>query len=196
MRLTSLKTFAAVLFIASAAWAPAALGQAATPRELGDDENVAVTRADDKALPARFNYGRQFLVSVNRAIPGAAALKGEIAAHIARAGALDRVLFESFGTEPPAGVAVKIGKRVPVEIAQAVIRAVAARKDLAVTVYVYKDDTITLGGRRLFFAYTQRVIVGSLGENKGEPLGAGKAEALLREGITQKEFFKLLSGSE
>lgn len=196
MRLTLLKLFAAVWFVASVAQASAAQPQAASPHELDDAENVNITLADDKALPARFNYGRPFLVSVNRGIPGAAGLKSEIIKDVSQAGMLDRVLFESFGAESPARVEVKIGKRVPVEIARAVIRALAGRQDLAVYVHVYKDDNFIQDGRRIYFAYTQRVIVGSFGKSKGKPLSSEKAAALLREGITRKEFFKLLSQSK
>jgi hypothetical protein len=196
MRITLLKLFAAVWFVASVAQASAAQPQAASPHELDDAENVSITKADDKALPARFNYGRHFLVSVNRGIPGAAALKGEIIKDVSQAGMLDRVLFESFGTESPARVEVRIGKRVPFEIARAVIRALAGRPDLAVYVHVYTDDNLMLDGRPIYFAYTQRVIVGGLGKSQGKPLTGEKAAALLREGITRKEFFKLLSESK
>ena len=196
MRPTLLKLLAAAWLVASVAQASATQPQAASPHELGDAENVTITKAGDKELPARFNYGRPFLVSVNRGITGAAGLKSEIVRDVSQAGMLDRVLFESFGTESPARVEVKIGKRVPVEIARAVIRALAGRRDLAVYVDVYKDDNFKYEGRPIYFAYTQRVIVGSFGKSKGKPLTGEKAAALLREGVTREEFFKLLSKSK
>lgn len=164
--------------------------------ELQEGERVVIKKVDDGKLPARFNYDRPFLISINRGVPDAPSIKGELIKLMSGDGMLDKVLFETFGSEGLTNVEVKIGKRVPVEIAQAVIRVLSGRESLPLTVYVYKDDIITQDNRQHFFAYTQRIIIGSLGERKGKALNKERTEALLREGITQKEFIKLLSESK
>jgi hypothetical protein len=162
---------------------------------LDDGESVNIRLADDKKLPARFNHDKLFLISVNRVIPDAAVVRDELARLLAARGVLDQILFHSFGSAKPETVEVGIGKRVPVEVAQAVVKALAGRENLPVTVYVYKDDTISVENRRLYFAYTQRVIIGVINKPRGKPLSKEKAEALLVEGMTRERFFKLLSAS-
>ncbi|HEX8474111.1 MAG TPA: hypothetical protein VF666_08775 [Pyrinomonadaceae bacterium] len=166
------------------------------PYELKADEAVVVTKTDDKRWPAKFNFDRRFLVSINRAIPNATAIKDELVNLLANNGTLDDILFDWFGSEQPESVELRIGSRVPVETAQAVIKVLSRQEKLPVRVLVSEDDTLVEENHRYFFGYTQRITIGSLIKSKKKPLSREMMDALLREGITQKEFLKILSDAK
>ena len=163
------------------------------PYDLRDGEMLVVRKTGDKDLPARFSHDRAFLVSINRGVANADRIKRALVGHLRDTGRLDDFLFDWFGPED--SQSVEVGRRVPVDVAQLVIR-ILSEENIPVIVSVNKDDTLTRGDEILFFGFTQRIAIGSLRRRKGKPLSKENIDALLTVGISQKEFMKILSESK
>lgn len=164
------------------------LAQPEIDRDLTEVETIASTRTPGEALAFRFNSGRPFVVSINSGVPGARAARAAFVSILARNRLLDKVVFEWFGPRTPKALEIEIGSKVPVEMAQAAVRAFCRRVDMPVVVSVNTQD-----GQ---FGNTQRIYVGGLVATGKPPTSRDRIDALLREGISQEDFRAIASGAK
>jgi hypothetical protein len=97
-------------------------------------------------------------------------------------------VFAWFGPKTPEAVEIKIGSKVPVEMAQAAVRVFCRREDMPVVISVDTED-----GQ---FGNTQRIYVGGLVATGKPPTSRDRIDALLREGISQEDFRAIASGAK
>jgi hypothetical protein len=162
------------------------LAQPEVDRDLTEVEMIASTRTPGQPLAFRFNSDRLFVVSINSGVPGARAARDTFAGILARNRLLDKVVFEWFGPKTPEAVEIKIGSKVPVEVALAAVRVFSRREDMPVVISVETQDG-QLGN-------TQRVYIGGLVASGKPPTSRDRIDALLREGISQEDFRAIASG--
>lgn len=149
------------------------------------DQMVTVTATGDDQLPFKFNADRPFVISLNLSIPGYDAFKGNLVANLTAGDLAGKVVFDLFASEkPPQFVEVILGRRVPVAIAQAVIKAVGAIPGLKMTLVLETEDN-QFGG-------TQRIYVGSLTQKPRTPVSAEKLRSLLAPQHSPEEFHALV----
>lgn len=140
------------------------------------------------ALPYGFNYDTSYVISINMAIPYvnvhrenlAKLLVDEFGSKIT-----DEILFQNFGNHRPESLSIIIGSDVPVKILQAVLR-VFSQTDIPITITMHTD-----GEKYRYKA--QSVIVGGLLKVQKSPVSGETIDILLREGISQEEFIKIVT---
>jgi hypothetical protein len=162
------------------------LAQSEVSPDLTEVGMIVSTRTPGQALAFRFNFGKLFVVSINSGVPGARAARDALAGILARNRLLDKVVFEWFGPKTPETLEIEIGSKVPVEMAQAVVRVFCRREDMPVVISVDTED-----GQ---FGNTQRIYIGGLVASGKPPTRRDRIDALLREGISQQDFRAIASG--
>jgi hypothetical protein len=97
-------------------------------------------------------------------------------------------VFEWFGPKTPETLEIKIGSKVPVEMAQAAVRVFGRRDDIPVVISV---DTVDGP-----YGNTQQIYIGGLVATGKPPTSRDRIDALLREGISQEDFRAIASGAK
>src|SRR5947199_6687123 len=120
---------------------------------------VEVICTRDQVMPYRFNYDTFIAISLNRQVPNCRAIEASLIKDLEQEGLLDKVVFEEFDREFDS-FEVEIGRRVPVQVGQAVLRACFAGADTPPGFSIEIND----GGH---FGYTQRIYIGSIGRSRG-----------------------------
>ena len=173
-----------------------ASAQSAKHSDIEEADEIKIKKSDGKKLPLKFNHDRSFAISINRGIPGSSEMRKRLATLLADNGQLNEVVFIWFGTVKPQTIEIKIGRRIPIEIAQAVVKVLSHLEDTSVVLSAL-DDKVVVSRQKVFnFGYSQRVIMGSLVQSKRKPITKEITAALLKEGLTQAEFFRVLSKTE
>jgi hypothetical protein len=150
------------------------------------EENVFITSSGNRNLPNAFNGGRPYAISYNTVIPDAMNLRDELVQRMAERNLLSQVLLDPFGTDsPPEPYEVTIGSKVPIELAQCVIRvyAVDGGLDIVLTASFSDGD----------LAETQRIYIAGYVDTGGPAASQNLIRSLLRPGISKNEFFNLIS---
>ena len=153
--------------------------------DVRESDMISSTASGNPDLPTAFNGGASFVVSINRFLPGSRALRADLVQRLREAKLLDRVVFEWFGDErlKPQTCELHIGRRVPVAMAQAALRACTDRARVPVVFALSEEDGD--------FGSTQRVYIGALVASGKDPIKPEQLRALLKEGLTQEEFLKI-----
>jgi hypothetical protein len=146
-------------------------------------EQITRTSGGDSNLPRRFNFGRPFVVSLNSGIPEVKAIRKELVGILNQSRILEQVVFEWFGPSKVESIQIGIGNRVPVGLAQSVLRVFSRQKGIPIILDIADTDGD--------FGDTQRVYVGGLVKSRTKPLSKERLEALLKDGIEQREFFRI-----
>jgi hypothetical protein len=136
----------------------------------------------------KFNNYRPYVISINEFLPGAKELRENLINSLAREGILQQVVFEWFGKGPLQAIELKIGGKVPVTIAQAVLRACGSVAKIPVILTINQEDGYNQKGGP--YGHSQRVYVGSLMKSGRPPATPEKLQSLLKPGLSQQEFIK------
>lgn len=151
-------------------------------------EMVSVIASGNAKLPYEFNYGRSFVLSLNLKIPNSETVKKNLISSLAEKELLDKIVFDLFSSEKqPEFVQVKFGSRVPLDIAQSILRAFDETPDIKITVALEED--VRYGG-------TQRVYIGSLTQRPGKPVTQDRLKSLLNPRLSLDEFHNMIQDSE
>ncbi|MGC1377521.1 MAG: hypothetical protein WA821_14910 [Anaerolineales bacterium] len=145
---------------------------------------IIVTRTTDQVFPFRFNYDFYVTIAINKYVPNSKAVEAAIVDNLNRRSILDMVVFEPFEASINT-LQVELGRRVPVDILQDVVRACVTNGLTSVAYSINEDD-----GR---FGYTQRIYIGSISKVKGVQLTSGQLKDLLKEGIDQRDFMRMIA---
>ena len=138
---------------------------------------------DDRIISIKFNFGRPFLVSLNSGIPESKTIRTELVGILNQKGILDQVVFDWFGPSKLESIHIMIGNRIPVALAQSILRVFSRQGDLPINLSILDTEG--------FSGSTQRVYVGGLVKNKFKPLTQERIEDLLKDGLEQSEFFRI-----
>ena len=97
----------------------------------------------------------------------------------------DTILFDWFGgnSGQPETIEILIGEKIPIEMAQAVIKVFSSQKDIPIILSRSGPDT----------DYAQSVIIGSLDLSGNKPLSKKKIKNLLKSNLTQQKFMEYIS---
>lgn len=156
------------------AWA-----QSGSHDKIKEADRITYKRTDDSRLPYVFNYGTSFVILINRRIPDVNTLRENLAKILTEKQVIDKILFSWFGKTSLETLEIKIGSRVPLNIAQAVLKVFSRQSALPIIITIDAKD----GG--------QRVLVGGLMKTGKNPMNQEKIDALLREKISQEEFMRI-----
>ncbi len=151
-------------------------------------DTITGKRTDDSRLPNVFNYATSFVISINRGIQDVNVLRENLAKILiekVEPQDIDKILFDFFGETRPETLGIMIGSRVPLKIAQAVVRVFSQQSALPITITINADDGI--------FGNTQRVYIGGLVRAEKNPISLETIDILLREDISQEEFIEIVS---
>ena len=132
-----------------------------------------------------FSGGRRYGISINEHVSDAKARRAKFAKDLKEQKQLDQVVFDWFGKQPPKRLNIEIGSKVPVQIAQAAITAYGLESKIPVFIKRCTDDE-SLGR-------TQSIVVGGLVDIDAEALKPEQLRALVKPGLTQEQFVRLLS---
>lgn len=170
-------------------------GALAAGNEKADDPRVKIADvvsmgpSGNPELPWAFNRNCLFVVSFNSSIPLADRVKESLFSNLGARNMLERTVFDFFsGDRPPEFIELKIGSRVPVELAQAVIQTFSDARDLPVTTSLETEDS--------GHGSTQRVYIGSLIQKPRKPVTQGRFRALLRPGLSLDELHGLIRAGD
>jgi len=164
----------------------AALGRTSDIRTV---KTVTVMHTVNADLPFKFNFERSFVISFNLNIPKGNTLRDSLLARFAENGLAKQVVFQFFPpTDRPEFIGLKFGIRVPLNIAQAIIKAVSESSDIKITLALQTEDGD--------FGNTQRVYIGSLTQRYTNPVTQDKLHSLLDPQISLDEFHKICLENE
>jgi hypothetical protein len=153
-------------------------------------ETVSVWPSGNAELPARFNNGRSFVISLNVKAPNAEVLKKNLIANLKEKKLGDRVVLDWFSPdEPPEFVEAQFGSRVPLGIAQCVVKALYETPNIRATLALKEADeyiaTTSLGGN-------QKVYIGGLRPRSKQAVTQETLRSLLNPGMTLSEFHDIV----
>jgi hypothetical protein len=164
----------------------AALGRTSDVRTV---KTVTVMHTGNADLPFKFNFKSSFVISFNLNIPQGNAVKDSLLARFVENSLAEQVVFQFFSpTDRLEFIGLKFGIRVPLNIAQAVIKAVSESSDKKITLALQTEDGD--------FGNTQRVYIGSLTQQCTNPITQGKLQSILDPRISLDEFHKICLENE
>ena len=153
----------------------------ADPKGFLEVPHIGITEVNGKIS---FNEGRQYAIAVNKHFPNAKEAKGKMESALGKQKLLDQIVFKWFGKEPPTKLNLLVGNKVPVEMAQAVVAAYAARYEVPVYITMMTEDEE--------LDHTRCVYVGAVVDSDIDPVTPEKIKELLKPGLTAEQFAKLL----
>ena len=148
-------------------------------------DRVKSRPSQNAQLPTEFNDGRPFVISLNLTIPGSEAMKTNLFSTLTEKKVGNKIVILFFSSKaPPEYVTLKFGSRVPLDIAQSVIKAATQTPGIRITLVLQKLDGD--------FGDTQRVYIGGLLQHSKRPVTQDKLDALLNDQLSLEEFHKLI----
>lgn len=161
---------------------------ACAPDESGDGFKTASEVTIDPGQIGPFNYNTSYVISINYFIPDREVLyknlKNTLAEEVEKE-IIDKILLNTFVSQSIDTLQITIGSRVPVSIAQAVIKVYSQQSSLPIIINIK-----SLSGE---LRHTERIYVGSLGKNNKKPISQEKIDALLSDEISHDEFIRIVS---
>jgi hypothetical protein len=147
----------------------------------------AVTRTGGFAA-RMFEDGRPYALQLNMSLPGAASLRESLLSVLGKSEYQGALVFNPFtpqGNVPtPVPVEIKIGRRVPLGLAQAILTELSKIPSLSFAISVFESDND--------FLQYNRIYVGAMVKSNKSAVTAADLRRLLEAGLGQSEFLNRL----
>lgn len=145
-------------------------------------QTIAPKEVAEEGLRFRFNGNRKYVIGLNRGIPGIEATSNRLVT-LLPCDQVNEAIFQWMPSGAVDIVKLKIGRQVPIEIAQPIIQ-VLSQTNIPIQLEVVTEDGL--------FGNTQRVYIGTVGTINGARLSKVQVSRLLDSSLTQSEFMAIL----
>ena len=164
---------------------------AAMPDGAVEVKEKRMTPSNDAELPWLFAPSKPFLINISDLMPDSRAFGEYLARRLSEKKLVERVAFMWFSSTKMEPVQVSFGEKIPVEVAQLIVKACAEK--LKPGSFVFSMTAIQSTEPTYLEHIKQQVYIGGVHKPNGkEPASAELVKALSIEGLTQKEFIELL----